>query len=285
MTIREAYKHTVSQLSGLYNSREATAMADWVLTHLTGFNKTERLVHGDNLLRATQEATLSDQLSLLRQYKPVQYVLHEAWFASLKFYVNEQVLIPRPETEELVEWIVQNNRDIAEIRILDIGTGSGCIPISLKKQLPQATVHAVDVSAAALDIARQNAQTHQVAIDLQEVDILDTDQWNRLPIFDCIVSNPPYIREQEKREMHENVLAHEPHLALFVPDHDALLFYRTIAEFAVQHLSPGGQLYFEINEAFGKETVALLAEKGFTGIELRQDLQGKDRMVKALISH
>jgi release factor glutamine methyltransferase len=285
MSIREAYKHTLVQLSGVYDSREAAAIADWVLTYLTGFGKTERLLRGEQLLTTDQSTMLDDFLPQLLQHKPVQYVLQEAWFASMKLYVNEQVLIPRPETEELVEWILQSNKGKAHLKILDIGTGSGCIPLALQKQLLQAEVHALDVSAGALAVARQNAQTQEAVIHFHQADILDETNWATLPVFNCIVSNPPYITLTEKQEMQENVLAHEPHLALFVPDEDALRFYRAIAAFALQHLVPGGQLYFEINEALGKETMGLLADKGFTAIELRKDLQGKDRMVKAIISH
>jgi release factor glutamine methyltransferase len=275
----------LAQLSVVYDSREAAAIADWVLTHLTGFGKTERLLRGEQPLTPAQGNLLNGYLPQLLQHKPVQYVLQEAWFASMRLYVNEQVLIPRPETEELVEWIVQSNKDKANRRVIDIGTGSGCIPLALYKQLQQAEVHALDVSPGALAVARQNAQTQQAVIHFHQADILDETNWAYLPVFDCIVSNPPYITLREKQEMHENVLAHEPHLALFVPDEDPLRFYRAIATFALQHLAPGGQLYFEINEALGKETMELLADKGFTAIELKQDLQGKNRMVKAITSH
>jgi release factor glutamine methyltransferase len=203
----------------------------------------------------------------------------------MKLYVNEQVLIPRPETEELVEWIAQTNKGKAHLRVLDIGTGSGCIPLALYQQLQQPEIHAIDISSGALEVARQNAATQQATIHFHQADILDNANWHVLPVFDCIVSNPPYITLSEKQEMQENVLAHEPHLALFVPDEDPLRFYRAIASFALQHLAPGGQLYFEINEAWGKETAELLTGKGFTNIELKQDLQGKDRMLKALTSH
>jgi release factor glutamine methyltransferase len=283
MTIREAYKHTVARLSGLYDAREAASISDWVMEHLTGFGKTERLLHSDTLLRATQESSLNAYLGELEQYKPVQYVLHEAWFAAMKLYVNEQVLIPRPETEELVEWVVQSNKEKDSLRIIDIGTGSGCIPVALQKQLPIAEIHALDISAGALEVALKNARIQQANIHFHQADILQKANWSTLPLFDCIVSNPPYIKLSEKQEMHENVLSHEPHLALFVPDNDPLVFYQAIAGFAAGHLQPGGQLYFEINEALGKETIQLLADKGFTAIELKKDLQGKNRMVKALL--
>lgn len=281
MTIREAYQKLSEALSIIYDRREATIMADMVITHITGLGKTDRILHGQKELSAVESEQLRGyELSLLNG-APIQYVLGEAWFASMKFYVNESVLIPRPETEELVEWIIQDTDANANVSILDIGTGSGCIPISLKKALPNAQVHALDISPEALSVARRNAENLHTAIHFHQLNILDEKAHATLPTFDCIVSNPPYIRNMEKQEMHANVLQHEPHLALFVPDEDPLLFYREIAAFASSHLTPGGKLYFEINEALGTETSHLLQTTGFKNVHIRKDLQGKDRMIQA----
>jgi release factor glutamine methyltransferase len=224
----------------------------------------------------------------LLTHKPVQYVLHEAWFCGMPFYVDENVLIPRPETEELVDWIVGNAQSptsrgrlaTGNVRILDIGTGSGCIPISLKKKLPQAEVYACDVSEGALAVAARNAATHQTPVNFLQVDFLDIDTWGSLPEVDIIVSNPPYIPYSDKSSMLQNVLAYEPHLALFVPSDDALVFYDAIARFAQRKLPDHGQVFAEIHEDLGKKTTALFESKGFDA-EIKKDFQGKDRMVKA----
>lgn len=283
MTVQEAYKHTQVQLYEVYDEREATNIADEVIAHITGFNRTDRLIHGTNELNHTQANQLTLYTLQLLLHTPLQYVLQEAWFAAMPFFVNENVLIPRPETEELVEWVVAEARNRATASIIDIGTGSGCIPIALKKKLPAVAIHALDVSAGALTVARRNAANLEAPVTFHEADILQPERWKSLPVFDIIVSNPPYIKESERTAMHENVLSHEPHLALFVPDADALLFYRTIAGFAQNHLQPGGLLFFEINEALGQETVDLLTGKGFIDLELKQDMQGKDRMIKATL--
>lgn len=295
MTVQEAYKHTQVQLYEVYDKREATNIADQVITFITGYSRTDRLVHGGNPLTHAQANQLTLFTLQLLQHVPLQYVLQEAWFAAMPFFVNENVLIPRPETEELVEWVAQEagslkTAPVAEKTttggspaIIDIGTGSGCIPVALKKKMPAAVVHALDVSPDALAVARRNAANLGAPVTFHEADILQPENWRQLPVFDIIVSNPPYIKESEKTGMHENVLGHEPHLALFVPDSDALLFYRTIAAFAKQHLRPGGLLFFEINEALGQETADLLTAQGFVAVELRKDMQGKDRMIKAVL--
>ncbi|WP_394758076.1 peptide chain release factor N(5)-glutamine methyltransferase, partial [Flavobacterium sp.] len=205
-------------------------------------------------------------------------------FFSLPFYVNENTLIPRPETEELVDWILSNNRineSTNQIKILDIGTGSGCIAISLAKNLPNANVHAIDVSEKALATAKKNAERNNVTITFIEKNILETE--DLLNTFDIIVSNPPYVRNLEKKEIHKNVLEYEPHLALFVEDNDALLFYRKIAELATKNLSENGQLYFEINQYLGKEMVELLEKYNFKNIELKKDIYGNDRMIRCVL--
>jgi len=218
----------------------------------------------------------------LKKYEPIQYILGDTEFYGLVIKVNPSVLIPRPETEELVDWIIKDFKDKKSISILDVGTGSGCIAIALSKNLPNASVVALDVSSDALKIARQNAIDNEVEIEFVEADILDWDSTNMQ--FDVIVSNPPYVRELEKQMMSANVLDHEPQLALFVEDDDALLFYRKITDVAANILKPNGQLYFEINESLGENTKELLTEKSFNEIELKRDFFEKDRMIKAIKS-
>ena len=221
-------------------------------------------------------------LAQLQQEKPIQYITGEAWFYGLQFEVNENTLIPRPETEELVEWIIESQKSKVQsqkLEILDIGTGTGCIPISLKANLSQANVSAIDVSEKALEVAKKNAASNKVEINFIQANILEVEDLNQH--FDVIVSNPPYVRNLEKQEIKKNVLDYEPHLALFVEDTDALLFYRKIAQLALENLSPNGLLFFEINQYLGRETVELLENLGFKNIELKKDIYGNDRMVKS----
>ena len=232
-------------------------------------------------------------LTELKQEKPIQYITGEAWFYGLKFEVNENTLIPRPETEELVEWILNSpiTQYPSPINILDIGTGTGCIPITLKANIPQANVSAIDVSEKALEVAKRNAASNKVEINFIQDNILEVEDLSKLQTsnaqlltnFNIIVSNPPYVRNLEKQEIKKNVLDYEPHLALFVEDTDALLFYRKIAQLALKNLSPNGLLFFEINQYLGKETVELLESLGFKNIELKKDIYGNDRMVKCSI--
>ena len=216
----------------------------------------------------------------LKKYEPIQYILGDTEFYGLVIKVNPSVLIPRPETEELVDWIINDCKNRKSISILDVGTGSGCIAIALSKNLPNASVVALDVSSEALIIARQNAIDNKVEIEFVEADILDWDSTNMQ--FDVIVSNPPYVRELEKQMMSANVLDHEPHLALFVEDDDALLFYRKITDVAADILKPNGQLFFEINESLGESTKQLLDNSNYKNIELKKDIFEKDRMIKAV---
>jgi release factor glutamine methyltransferase len=232
-------------------------------------------------------------LAQLQQDKPIQYITGEAWFYGLKFEVNENTLIPRPETGELVEWIIESwkleagsrkSENQKRINVLDIGTGTGCIPIALKANLPQANVSAIDVSENALEVAKRNAELNKVEINFIQANILELEDLSQLPSsYNIIVSNPPYVRNLEKQEIKKNVLDYEPHLALFVEDTDALLFYRKIAQLSIKNLSPNGLLFFEINQYLGKETVELLENLGFKNIELKKDIYGNDRMVKCSI--
>jgi release factor glutamine methyltransferase len=299
MTVQETYQQLLFQLYKMYDDREAANIADMVIEHMTGLRKIDRINNKQLPLTEEQIQLLNNYAFQLLQHKPVQYVLQEAWFARIKLYVDENVLIPRPETEELVEWILREvpgfqspvsglqfsdvsfTTQYSPLTILDIGTGSGCIPIVLKKKLADLEIHAIDISEGALNVAKRNAAMQQAEMNFQLLNILDKNEWRKLPSFDIIVSNPPYVKEREATEMHKNVLLHEPHIALFVPDEDALLFYKTIAGFGLQHLNAYGKLFFEINETLGKEVHHLLEQHGYKNIEVKKDLQGKDRMVKA----
>ena len=218
----------------------------------------------------------------LLQYEPIQYIIGKTEFYGLPFSVNNNVLIPRPETEELVELILNNTDRNKELTILDIGTGSGAIAISLAYHLPNANIEAWDISPKALDTASENARINDVKVNFQEVDVLDNITSSQT--YDIIVSNPPYVLEEEKAEMEKNVLDYEPHLALFVPNHDALRFYRRIAQIGKQLLNPSGMLYYEINRAKGEETKDMLLKMGYQNIEVIKDIFGNDRIAKAQIS-
>ena len=228
-------------------------------------------------------AAILDALILLKQQKPIQYILGETEFYGLPFKVSKNVLIPRPETEELVEWILKHADKNSSSNILDMGTGSGCIAIALAKHLPNAKVYALDVSKEALAVAKENARLNTVNVEFIEADILTLGHAELVSVshkFDIIVSNPPYVREQEKNLMKPNVLDNEPHLALFVKDSNPLKFYEAISEFAVNNLSNKGLLFFEINEYLGNDMITVLRNHNFLNIELKQDIYKKDRMIK-----
>jgi release factor glutamine methyltransferase len=287
MKIGELAAHYELELELLYESSEAKALFSIAAEQVLALSPSKLMMQKDIDISFINMQKLLSILNDLQIGKPIQHILEEAHFFGSVFKVNEHVLIPRPETEELVDWIISDCspqllvNSIKKISILDIGTGSGCIPIILKKYLPEAEVSTLDVSTDAIAVAKQNAEQIGVKINFIEADIL---RFNSKEKFDVIVSNPPYIRDLEKTDMHNNVLVHEPHLALFVSNENPLIFYKAIADFAQTNLKPNGQLYFEINEYLGSETVEMLKDKGFINIELRQDMQGKDRMVKATIS-
>ncbi|MEC3907671.1 peptide chain release factor N(5)-glutamine methyltransferase [Tamlana sp. 2201CG12-4] len=249
---------------------------------IASFYKVSRLQLAMNAEASVESPQLIlNALEQLKQQKPIQYILGETAFFGLAFKVNKHVLIPRPETEELVEWILSSADPDKQINILDVGTGSGCIAIALAKHLPNAKVYALDVSKDALSVAKENASLHGVNVKFIEADVLNLDHIEHLK-FDIIVSNPPYVREREKRFMASNVLENEPHLALFVKDDNALLFYEAIVKFAVTGLVEQGALYFEINEYLGKDMILLLKQNTFDKVELKQDIFKKDRMIKGI---
>lgn len=281
MTILEAYQQLFINLKKVYDDREAANIADMVMEYVTSFTKVGRLLNKATILTIPQQQKLLNYTDELLKHRPVQYVLGEAWFDGMKFYVNQAVLIPRPETEELVEQV--SNSEYQVSNLLDIGSGSGCIPIAIKKRLPNVSVTSIDVSEVALQVAKQNAEDLNADIDFRLIDFLDENNWLQLGIYDVIVSNPPYIKQSESRTMAEHVLAFEPHVALFVPDNDALLFYKKIAVFGKQHLTINGKIFVEINEQLGTEAIAVFEFYGYSA-ELKKDMQGRDRMIEATIN-
>jgi release factor glutamine methyltransferase len=270
------------ELKDSYDPGEVDTFISYCFEAYLGFSKTDLLIKAKDTMSESELLKFNFAVKQLKQQRPIQYILGKADFYNLQFVVNEQVLIPRPETEELVDLIIRELKQTIEPDIIDIGTGSGCIAIALKKNLPAANVVALDISEGALEVAAQNAQMNQTTVSFFKLDILTT---HTLPDiaprqFDCIVSNPPYICFSEKKEMQRNVLEHEPHLALFVPDEAPLLFYKTIADFALIHLKPKGKLYFEINAAYGLETRQMLEKKGFKNVILISDLNNKNRILQ-----
>lgn len=262
------------ELSAVADEREITSWYYISMEYLLVYNRSDCIINSNQVLNKSQLSKIKQIVAELKTHKPIQYILGKTEFYGLKIKVNEHTLIPRPETEQLVDWILKENF----VAALDIGTGSGCIPIALAKHT-DAKVLAIDVSEDALLIAEENAKNNEVEIDFIHQDILQT---NSLQKVDLIVSNPPYVLESEKEKMQENVLDYEPELALFVEDKNPLIFYKKIASLAINFLNENGKLFFEINAKFGKETIEMLADIGFVNIELKKDMNDKDRMIKAI---
>ena len=284
MKIKEYRTEFIQQLTSIYDAGEAESFFYLILEENHQMKRIDLALNSDLSFSDTEIQYWNSILDELKKEIPIQYLLGKTSFYGLEFEVNENVLIPRPETEELVEWIVESQKSKAKSqksKILDIGTGSGCIAISLAKNIPNATVFAIDISEKALATAKKNAEINGVNVVFIEKNILKTEDLEQY--FDIIVSNPPYVRELEKQEIKKNVLDNEPHLALFVDDNDAFIFYRKIAELAQKNLSQNGQLFFEINQYLGTEMVDLLEKMNFKNIELRKDIYGNDRMIKAEI--
>ena len=281
MLLKHYKKHFFDSLQDIQDEQEIESFFFILTEYLLHLKRVDVALNPDFEISDAAIEKWNAILVELQQEKPIQYITGEAWFYGLRFEVNENTLIPRPETEELVEWIIESQKSKVQsqkLEILDIGTGSGCIPISLKANLPQANVSAIDVSEQALEVAKINAVSNNVEVNFIQANILEVEDLNQY--FDVIVSNPPYVRNLEKQEIKKNVLDYEPHLALFVEDTDALLFYRKIAQLALKNLSPNGLLFFEINQYLGNETVELLENLGFKNIELKKDIYGNDRMIK-----
>ena len=283
MKLKDIQNTYHKNLDSIYGKEEVDSFFFMLIDFYYNVSRIKLAMDNDYVIDDSEK--ILEALKLLKLQKPIQYIIGETEFYGLPFKVDESVLIPRPETEELVEWVLHQSESDKLIRILDIGTGSGCIAISIAKNLPKAKVYALDVSAKALKIAQQNADLNAVNIAFLEVDILKTTQDGQMidAKFDIIVSNPPYIREKEKQLMKPNVLDNEPHLALFVKDENPLLFYEVIIQFASNNLTKNGQLFFEINEYLANDMIALLNDNNFSNIELKQDIFKKDRMIKGSI--
>ena len=273
-------------LSAIYPKTEIDSFFFILIEEKLKLQRIDTVLKPDFLITNKNLTDLKNIVKRLQKEEPVQYILGNTEFYGLPFLVNKNTLIPRTETEDLVAWVLDEikvlaNNKITEPSILDIGTGTGCIPISLAKNLTSLNISAIDISPEALLIAQQNAILNKVTIEFIELDILNTES---LPQeYDVIISNPPYVRELEKEEIKNNVLENEPHLALFVEDENPLIFYNKIADLAKQQLSKNGMLFFEINQYLGKETVNMLVKKGFKNIQLKKDLFGNDRMIKCVL--
>ena len=287
MTTEQLYTDFLNQLYTIYEKGEASNIADWVFENVTGLKRWERSLRKNLALPTDSVLIINNYLEKLLKHQPVQYVLNEAWFYKLKFFVNEHVLIPRPETEELVSWIINDTRTVSYSwggegkTILDVGTGSGCIAIALKRELPSSFVSALDTSKDALLIAARNAKELQATIDFMHIDFLHEASWNSIGNFDIIVSNPPYIPEKEKKSLERNVAEFEPEISLFVPDNDPFIFYNKIAKFAQLHLKFDGEVFVEIHESYANE-VKHIFEKFLFKTEVRRDIYEKNRMIMAM---
>ena len=291
MTTTLAHIDFIKKLKIIYDERESENIADWVFENVTGLKKWERRENGKIELPEIYSKKIQTYLDELLQNKPVQYVLNETWFYKRKFYVNENVLIPRPETEELVEWIIADVRSTKfdvrgreSVQVIDIGTGSGCIPVSIKRELPGVNITAIDVSEKALLVAKKNAQELNAEISFLQINFLNESEWNQLVEYDIIVSNPPYIPIKEKESLAKNVTDFEPAIALFVENNDPYIFYEKIGKFAKKHLKDNGEIYVEVHEEYANNVKIVFENSGFSSI-IKKDIYGKERMVRAIKSN
>ncbi|PKV52133.1 release factor glutamine methyltransferase [Aquimarina sp. MAR_2010_214] len=280
MKIKDLRVDFVNSLSGIYDSEEILSFFYLLSEEILGLKRVDVAMHLDKILSIDEQASFDKARKRLEKQEPVQYIIGETYFYGIPFMVNEHVLIPRPETEELVDWIIGDQKKGKQSKtILDIGTGSGCIAISLAKKIPEAKVYAMDISEQAIQVAKYNAKKNKADITFIKADVLEIEEL--FQDFDIIVSNPPYVRELEKKEMKSNVLDNEPQQALFVSDSEPLLFYKKITDLASAKLRENGSLYFEINQYLGIETKKMIESKGFKSVEVRKDLYDNERMIKA----
>ena len=273
--LRDLLPYFKRKLKAVYDEREVESIFVLFCEHRFALGRSEALT-GDKRLTESELLEFRDVVNRLQTYEPIQYILGETEFYGFKFKVNSHVLIPRPETEELVDLVVKKYQGISDLNVLDIGTGSGCIPITLSKRLNSASVSATDISAEALQLAKENAELNLAKVDFKHIDLF-SDQMNTLGKFELIISNPPYIPIVDKNAMHRNVLDFEPHLALFVPDEDAVRFYKRILDFATSHLTEKGEIYFELHPDHGDAVLKYATSKGFKQGTLIKDLSGKNR--------
>ncbi|WP_312138931.1 peptide chain release factor N(5)-glutamine methyltransferase [Sphingobacterium sp.] len=283
VTLLKIRQEFVEKLGNIYDADEAKTLSQIAVEAVTGWNRMQQNMQLHTTLDKEVVNALNDMLQTLRAGKPIQHILGRAPFYHMDFTVNRHTLIPRPETEELVELILTDHNGKENLKVVDIGTGTGCIAISLQKHLSNAMTTAVDISSDALEVARENAKRLGVAIDFRCLDILEWELTFGEGQFDIIVSNPPYITQTEMRDMHQNVFQYEPHTALFVPEEAPLLFYDYIADFALSHLAPQGTLYFEINQYLAEETKALMLKKGFSTAKIFSDINNVPRLLKATL--
>jgi release factor glutamine methyltransferase len=295
MKMADAERYISGRLQEVYEESEAKNIADLLIEHITSLSKNERLSRNEYEITPEQELAFKDDLQRLLKHEPIQYLMNKSWFYGLELFVDPSVLIPRPETEELVEWVINDikasgldvfTRDMAGadktnlLKILDVGTGSGCIALALKKAMPKAEIWGCDMSEEALNVARRNGSALDIRVDFQGLNFLDPEQQRQLPTVNILVSNPPYIPIKDKQLMDRNVVEHEPHLALFVPNDDPLVFYRALAKFGMHRLYENGSIYMEIHEDLGSQVTDLFKEEGYFSVEVKKDMQGKNRMVK-----
>ncbi len=282
-TLATAYYSMRDALLNLYDDRESTAIAHEVLEYLTGMTKTERLINKERYLSKEQQNKYEDILITLTNSVPLQYALGEAWFMGERYVVNNSVLIPRPETEELVAWIGEECSAAKEtLSVMEVGTGSGCISISIYKMLGNVIIESCDVSSDALDVAATNADNLGAVIEFKKVNFLNWDEYNWKEKYDVIVSNPPYIPLSVKDKLHSNVVNNEPHVALFVPNDDPLVFYKAIAAFGKQHLGENGRIYCELDTDNAMRTKFMFEKEGYKNVEIKHDMNGNMRMIRAM---
>jgi len=283
MTLKSLKTYFVNSLLDFYPETEIYSFFYLLAEDILGMRRIDTSIKSDIKISEVAKHSFQNAIDRLKKHEPIQYIIGETECFNMPFKVNPSVLIPRPETEELIDWIISKKRiQKTELNILDIGTGSGCIAIALSKNLSNSHVFGLDVSKEALTVAKENARCNEVDIEFIHADILNKNLELDNFKYDIIVSNPPYVRSLEKAKMQPNVLEYEPHIALFVENEDALFFYRKITQFAKKTLKSKGQLFFEINEYLGKNMIKLLKDEGFNEIELKQDMYGKDRMIKGI---
>lgn len=279
MGIKELYLDYLLQLQQIYSPGEALVITDRAFDAIANIRHAELIKDPAKQLNNKTTRQLFDAFVQLIEHKPIQYVIAEAWFYHLKFKVNESVLIPRPETEELAELLIRDCRSFKRaLSIVDIGTGSGCIAVAIKKNIPGAIVSAIDISENALKVASENAREHRTEVELIQLDFLDESTWDRLPQYHFIISNPPYVPTKEKEKLAKNVVDYEPHLAIFVPDEDPLLFYKKIADFGLLHLNSNGKIYLEVHQDLAKEAKAIF-DTSYTHTSIKNDMFGRERML------
>lgn len=282
LSLHDAFLRSKQELSCIYDAHEAGAISHELLEYITGLGRLQRLSEKEALFTPEQQAGFEKALDRLLLGEPLQYITGIQWFLGRCFQVNKEVLIPRPETEELVQWIIDDYRSMSSLNVLDIGTGSGCIPVSLKLGLHNVTVTSCDISEGALAMAQVNATNLNAAVDFRLVDFLDEKNWSLFGSYQVIVSNPPYIPISEKEVLDKNVRDFEPATALFVPDNDPLLFYKKIAAFGKEHLNPGGAIYCELHQDYAFITCDMFHDIGYEQVELRKDIHENFRMLKAM---